>query len=427
MNPLALLLGLALTHGPVVSGVSDSTAMIFFRTNQTAGVAVEYSLFSDLHGSTVTTIQPTSADDDYTVHVPLSGLLEDTRYYYTVQIDGDRLEMPAYPTFVTFPDPDSTVTFHFSIVSDASSFPSTSGIVYKYVDRTDPAFVLRIGDFDHRNPSSQSNPSDIEDWRTMHKDMIRDTAVGREFARSVGRYYPVISMWDDHDYGANSGDKNAEWKPIATQAFREYHPNYPAVNPEGGLWFSFRYAQAEFFVLDLRSQRDYFWDEDNEDKSMLDGDLIENDQKKWLLRSLSNSTATWKFIVSTVSWNTTVLQSDAWVGYQTERTEIMDYISINAIENVIVISGDIHTGGAIDDGTHAGLPEMSVPHFNNLVPMYKSGCSTPFDCGDWSEGWINGDGNPGMAQVTVRGNSSVILHTWSDKGQNQISLEVMTQ
>ena len=160
---------------------------------------------------------------------------------------------------------------------------------------------------------------------------------------------------------------------------------------------------------------------------MLDGDLIANDQKQWLLRSLSNSTATWKFIISTVSWNTTVLQGDAWVTYQTVRAEIMDYISINAIENVIVISGDLHTGGAIDDGTYAGLPEISVPHFNNLVPMYLSVCSTPLGCGDWSEGWINGDGNPGMGQVTVRGNSRVTLHTWSDRGRHQITLEVMAQ
>ena len=71
------------------------------------------------------------------------------------------MEGPVYPTCVTLPGPVATVTFHLTIVSDASACPSKSGIVYKDVDKTDTAFGLRIGDFDHRNPDSQSTPSDI--------------------------------------------------------------------------------------------------------------------------------------------------------------------------------------------------------------------------------------------------------------------------
>jgi len=159
---------------------------------------------------------------------------------------------------------------------------------------------------------------------------------------------------------------------------------------------------------------------------MLDGDLIADDQKDWIKAGLLNSTATWKFIVSSVPWNPTVQKPDAWAGYQTERTELMDYITTNSIHNVIVISGDIHTGGAIDDGTNADLPEMNVPHFNDPVPMFGSGCTAP-DCGTWSEGIFTGVDNPGLGYVTVNGNTSITLTTWSSQGANQIILEVIAE
>ena len=45
---------------------------------------------------------------------------------------------------------------------------------------------------------------------------------------------------------------------------------------------------------------------------MLDGDNIANGPKEWLKSPLLNSTATWKFIVSTVPFNPTTKPADAW-------------------------------------------------------------------------------------------------------------------
>lgn len=136
-------------------------------------------------------------------------------------------------------------------------------------------------------------------------------------------------------------------------------------------------------MLDLRYQRDPNSDTDNGDKSMLAGDLITNDQKTWLKTNLLNSTATWKFLISTVPWNPTVCKDDAWGGgFRTEQQELLNFIVGNNITGVIFISGDIHTGGAIDNGSNARCPEMNVPHSNKAA----AGDTCQLSCGQWECG-----------------------------------------
>jgi hypothetical protein len=64
--------------------------------------------------------------------------------------------------------------------------------------------------------------------------------------------------------------------------------------------------------------------------------------KTWL----STSTDRFKFIVSTVMWNDHgTTGNDSWVGYQTERLEIFNYIRTNHICGVVLLSGDQHWTG----------------------------------------------------------------------------------
>ena len=186
-------------------------------------------------------------------------------------------------------------------------------------------------------------------------------------------------------------------------------------NPSAGLWHKFTCVDAEFFVLDLRSQRDDNLDTDNFAKSMLDGDLIPNDQKDWLLDSLKDSTAKWKFILSSVSFNKDArpLSTDLWHSFSTEAQEIKDWIANEGIDDVIVLSGDIHTGGGIDDGTNSltELPEMTVPH-TNLADGNRR------NLGTWSEGVTAGRPNgAGYGIVTVTSTSVTLTAKAADGTQ----------
>jgi alkaline phosphatase D len=375
----------------IVGGVTAHEAKVFVRTDAAAQVAIQYSTSPAFTTPLQTAPVSNSAASHFTTIFEIGGLAPETRYYYRALVDGTPLGVGH--SFSTFPVEDATRTFSFAVFADlenGASNPTRSAPAYAAAAANNPAFVMQIGDFDHRNPTS------LAAMRSMHRQIRNDsTAEGRDFAASIAPHFPFFHIWDDHDYGKNDGDKNFAGRAAALQAFNEYYPTPGRPNP-AGIWHSFEYAQAEIFMLDVRSQADPRLDPDGPAKSMLDGDNIPNGQLDWLKDGLLNSTARWKFIVSGVTFNPGTKPYDAWGGYQRERQEILDFIRVNNIEGVIVVSGDLHTGGALDDGANAGLPEVSVPHTNLPVSLPSSGI-----IGTWSEGYISGIGGDGYTLITV--------------------------
>ena len=93
---------------------------------------------------------------------------------------------------------------------------------------------------------------------------------------------------------------------------------------------------------------------------------------------------------------------------------------------MILISGDIHSGGALDSGHNSRFPELSVPHAN--IPA----CTNPTSCkchtagdnpGKWSEGIICGMKNPGYGVVLVRPDL-VTLQAKGADGSTRLSIDV---
>ena len=104
-------------------------------------------------------------------------------------------------------------------------------------------------------------------------------------------------------------------------------------------------------------------------------------QREWLLNGLTNSTADWKFIGSSVIYNQRfnqffeiVMQLQAlnpsfieyasdlayfWQGYPHDVEALKSVVEQNGIQDVIILSGDSHSS-MIDDGTNAGFPELSA-------------------------------------------------------------------
>jgi alkaline phosphatase D len=388
------------THGPIVGAVSDTSATVFVRASKPARVRILYStdpsFASDLHLSSY--VVATSAGD-LTAQIPITDLLPSTTYFLKVVLGG-KVQDAAYDhRFTTAPPSEDFVDFEFAVLSDLADIAPSGAPAYASVASENPAFVLQIGDFDHRNPGSRRRPSiTIENWRKMHRDVLQDNPSGRDFARYITPFFPLYHIWDDHDYGDNNADRTAWWNDLAAQAFREYYPLPALPNPEGGLWYSFRYAQAEFFVLDLRSQRDPDNDPRVPEPSMLDGGAIPNDQKNWLKESLAGSTARWKFIISSSVWNPNSKRIDSWYGHRQEQDELVGYIRGMGITGVVIISGDLHSGGGIDDGTNSFFPELSVPTTDVRL---LSGCTGGF-CGSWSEGIVTGIDPSGYAMIHVQ-------------------------
>jgi phosphodiesterase/alkaline phosphatase D-like protein len=76
-----------ITHGPIVSAVTPSSARMFVRTVTASNIDVELSEDS-LFGSVLTFSNTTKATKDSSEVVDLTGLQPWTEYYYRVKVNG---------------------------------------------------------------------------------------------------------------------------------------------------------------------------------------------------------------------------------------------------------------------------------------------------------------------------------------------------
>ncbi len=393
----------SLTDGPVVGAVTDTSAKVFVRVSGPGAVYLEYSTDPNLRFAMQSDVVYPRYRDDFTAIIPIDGLLPNRTYYYQVIVDGQPA-LSSLSSFISFPPDEVNTEFTFAALADVGTSKSRGAPSYARLAIDEPRFLLQIGDWDHRDPQT------LDDMRLMHREVRgQGMSSGRYFRDFIANTTPLYYVWDDHDYGMNDGDYTFAGKADAIKAYREYFPTPELPNPEAGIWQSFRYAQVEIFMLDVRSNRDPNTDTDDENKSMLNGENIENGQKEWLFSGLANSTAKWKIITSGVTFNPTTKPADAWGAFTTEWQEVVDFITANNIRNVLVLSGDLHSGGAFDDGTNAGVPEMSVPHSNmNMNDDHPTGITTHTP-GTWTSGYIRGPENPGYVLVTVETNPDKLI------------------
>ncbi len=404
----------AMTECPVVGAMTPASAVIAVRTDAAAMVAIEADTNQNFPNPISSGGYQTVAADDYTAQIGFVGLLADTRYFYRVLVDGIIQDPGTVRRFDTFP---TTGAFVAAVFADVAPLDRLAPCYAAAAQNDDPLFAVLLGDFPHENPST------LAEMRLMHRKM-RDRSLqhGAALGNRILRRRAVVRALDDHDYGGNDTDRTFPGRADAMQAVREYWPKYPAPNP-AGLWEGFVCCDAEFFVLDTRTQRDPNAFPDGPDKSMLDGERIGNDQLSWLLDGLSASTAVWKIILSTVTFNPSARANqdppDSWRGFQTEAQVIRAHIEGNQIQGVVAISGDIHTGGGIDDGTNSliGVPELTVPHVNLANGNRRN-------LGTWSEGVTSGrspQGGPGYGVVEV-GPTGLTLRAKAEDGTLRHSL-----
>jgi alkaline phosphatase D len=103
------------------------------------------------------------------------------------------------------------------------------------------------------------------------------------------------------------------------------------------------------------------------------GTMLGKAQKDWWKATMKGSDATWKLWGNEVALMRLritslgagsplpadlVVSADAWDGYNAERTELTTFLKANAIQNVVVLTGDIHAAfaGNVVDNFSAGAP-----------------------------------------------------------------------
>jgi len=365
-----------LPQGVAVGDVTSQSALLWLRTDGPTTVQFEWASVAawDQVSKMATAVAPvtrtplftTGPETDFTLAIPIEGLTPATRYRYYVFVgtkgrDGTSTEARAAARgeFTTLPDVKSQAPVTFAWSGDlggqqrcrrgAAGYPIFDVMRAQQLD-----FFLFLGDTMYADDVCPSPPNEpganfrattLTEYRARHRDQ-RGAEALRRFLDSV----PVYVIWDDHEVRNDFSGPFDSRMPIGRQAMREYWPIHRAPDDPHRLYRTVRAgADLELFILDTRQYRSRNADQDGPAKTMLG-----QRQLQWLLSGLTESTATWKVIVTSVPLSipkgggVSVPGNDGWAGgpdgtgFERERQVIVDYILGRKLKNVVFLAGDVH-------------------------------------------------------------------------------------
>ena len=315
---------LKLFGGPTIGNLSDQGGEVWLRTVEPSKVTLLIN--GKKKGDVLTTDK-----EDFTGIIKFGGLEPDSNYSYNILVNGEKVfSGGSVPSFKTYPSADKGGKFEVCFGGGAR-YNHPKEHIWKTIADRNPAAFLWLGDNLYIDDPESRKRQRVYYYRRQLRPEYRFLA-----ARSA-----QYSIWDDHDFGANdvSGGTKInvpDWKIPVWKVFKEnwVNPGYGGGIDNPGCWYSFSIGAVDFFMTDGRYYRDFKGAET----------MLGKFQKKWLLESLKNSSATFKVIASGTLWTEHADKggADSWWGVKKEREEIFSTIEENQINGVILISADRH-------------------------------------------------------------------------------------
>ena len=383
---------LELTHGPAFIDVTHASARVWARANGPGTIRVNLKG----HDKTVWLTTQTSEASDFTGHVTFAGLSPNTPYQVGVELVAGKSPVPMVlkareGSFRTAPAPDVVAPVSFAFGGDlggqnvcrdrVEGYPIFKALAGKPV-----AFFVALGDMIYADdvcapvgrygnaqvPGAFGKSRNIQDFR-MHWQYNRADGQHASFLAST----PYVPIWDDHevtnDFGPHqlNGPRGGKrFVGMGLKAFLEYNP-VPAAALGMRLFRALRWGKhVEVFVLDTRQYRSANRLRDSERKTMLG-----QRQRSWLLDRVPKSSATWKFVVSSVPIAVpTGAQPerngrDGWAdlhsdtGFEAELRTILDGFRKNGVKNLVFLSTDVHFAAALRYAPFQTTPEFTFHEF----------------------------------------------------------------
>jgi len=338
-----------------------------------------------------------SADRDHTLKLDVGGLDPATTYYFRFFCEGRESSVGRTRTAPS----GATDRLRFGVCS-CSNYAYGYFHAYKHAAQQDDLdAVLHLGDYiyeygdgqygDVRTLEPAGEILTLEDYRARYAINRRDSDL-----QEVHRQHPMIAVWDDHETadnsykdGAGNHTEGAEGSWVdrlaaASKAYAEWMPYREGV--EGEIYRRLSFGDlVDLFMLDTRIHgRDApaagLGDVDTiDDESRT---LLGDDQEAWLLDGLSNSTATWRLlgqqvVMTQMLAGTSPLNVDQWDGYAPARTRLLSHIQDQGIDNVVVLTGDIHSSWANDVPINIADYDEDTRAGSVVVEFVTPGVSSP--------------------------------------------------
>lgn len=333
-----------------------------------------------------------SPDLAHSVHVEVNALKPNTVYYYRFKCGNEVSPVGKTKTLPAIGASVGSLTFAFA---SCQQFEHGYYTAYKHMANEDLDLVFHLGDYIYEygpneyisstgNVRTHSGPEiiTIEDYRNRYAQYRSDADL-----KAAHAAFPWVVTWDDHEVENNyanitpekgqSVDEFIKRRAAAYQAYYEHMPLRKSSLPyDGGmqLYRHFTYGDlTSFFVLDTRQYRD---DQANGDGTKppsaesLDPNrtLLGSEQEKWLLDHLGSSKSKWNVLAQQIFFaqrnfgtsDAPRLSMDSWDGYHAARQRITDFSIEKNINNLVVLTGDVHASWAANLVTDYNNPESQV-------------------------------------------------------------------
>lgn len=322
-------------------------------------------------------------NSDFTFKVDASGLSPDQCYFY------DFFALGKYSVRGrTFTAPQGDVdSLRFAVVSCSSYEHGYFNVYRRLLQRNDFSAVLHLGDYIYeyetggytnniagRTYEPTNEIISLTDYRVRYSHYKLDDDL-----RLLHQQYPFITIWDDHESandsykdGAENHTQGAEgnWvdrKAYSMQAYHEWMPIRTAP-ASGSIYRKIEYGDLiNFYMLDTRLEgRDEQVGATSSDVNLPTRSLLGQTQYNWLTNELNNSTKQWdvlgqQVMIAPLEILGNPVNADQWDGYNYERNKLLNHVDSIGLENLVVLTGDIHTswgndipGSGYDGSTGAG-------------------------------------------------------------------------
>ncbi|CDQ18504.1 alkaline phosphatase D family protein [Halobacillus karajensis] len=315
----------------------------------------------------------------HSVHAEVDNLEANTVYYYRFKVGKDFSPIGKTKTLPAQHSDVASLTFAFA---SCQQYEHGYYTAYKHMAKEDLDLVFHLGDYiyeygpdeyvsgtgnvrTHKGPEIRT----LEDYRNRHAQYRSDKDLQEAHAA-----FPWVVTWDDHEVENNYADLIPEKgqsveafvkrRVAAYQAYYEHMPLRKSSMPHGPdmqLYRQFNYGNlANFMVLDTRQYRS---DQANGDKSSPQTEesldptrtLLGDEQEAWVIDQMEKSHTSWNILAQQIffakrnygpSPDEPLYSMDGWDGYTPARERITEPASKKGMDNLIVLTGDVHANWA---------------------------------------------------------------------------------
>lgn len=333
-----------------------NTIRVLARTLNATAARIAVSLSNDM-SSPVYSSSAVPDGNGYSKHV-ITGLNPDTKYYYAIEMNSV-LSTAVIGETRTLP---SAGAKSFSFLAASCSFSSSNHAVFDAMrtrvgpDSLPARFFVHLGDLHYVHASYEAQPiapNDPTEHRTNYENSL---TTPRQAA--LYRNIPTSHTYSDNDFCGSNSDSTYEARPAILTVRHQVMIDPPLPDTQGnGLWRSWVVGRVRFIQTDSRTYMSAKGSTDNSSKTMLGAE-----QKAWLKSQLLQSEPV-KIWLHDQAWGGVASNpgnNDTWQAFNTERTEIGNFISSNNVK-LVYIHGDSHRLSA-DNGagnTWGGFPLIS--------------------------------------------------------------------